>query len=73
MGPHLPSWGSIFDMGKFTEKLKSVFVHRDSSVIPDKQIDRWEGEGGSMLPTPKSSQRPTDRDRTGGKNDDNVV
>lgn len=53
-------------MGKFTEKLKSVLTHHDPSDVPDKQIHRWEGEGGAVY-TPKPRRRFTRRSRTGDK------
>lgn len=36
------------------EKAKSLFTQRDSAHVPDKQIHRWEGEGGAeYLPRPR--------------------
>ena len=51
-------------MGKFTERLKSVLRHDDWSEVPDKQISRWEGEGGLVLPASKWRKRATRRSRT---------
>lgn len=34
-------------VGKLAGKVKSMFARRDSSHVPDKQIHRWEGEGGA--------------------------
>lgn len=32
---------------KLAEKVKSMHMQHDSSYVPDKQIHRWEGEGGA--------------------------
>ncbi len=35
------------------DKVKAVLMQGDSSHVPDKQIHRWEGEGGAeYLPRP---------------------
>lgn len=48
-------------MGKFTEKLKSVITQRNSPKVPDKQMSRWEGEGGAVPPPSGSpSKKPRD-------------
>ncbi|GFG97611.1 hypothetical protein MTIM_34900 [Mycobacterium timonense] len=39
---------------KLTEKVKAVLMQGDSWHVPDKQIHRWEGEGGAeYLPGPR--------------------
>lgn len=53
-------------MGKFTEKLKSVLTQQDPSEVPDKQLHRWEGEGGAVY-TPKPLRRFTRRRPKGEK------
>lgn len=47
----------VTDMGKFSQKLKSMLMHDDLSDIPGKQIHRWENEGGAIQPTPKQPRR----------------
>jgi hypothetical protein len=40
--------------GELTDKVKSMLMQHDSLHIPDKQIHRWEGEGGAeCLPRPR--------------------
>lgn len=41
-------------MSKLTDNVKSVLVRHDCSHVPDKQIHRWEGEGGAVfVPKPR--------------------
>lgn len=42
----------VADMGKFTDRRKSVLMHHELSDIPAKQVDRWEDEGGFVAPPP---------------------
>ena len=37
-------------MGKIMEKVRSAFKRPKRSKSIQKQIDRWEGEGGSLPP-----------------------
>lgn len=44
---------SVPKRGELTDKVKSMLMQHDSLHIPDKQIHRWEGEGGAeYLPRP---------------------
>lgn len=39
-----------------TEKVKSVLMQHDSAYVPDKQIHRWEGEGGAQCPAQAAAE-----------------
>lgn len=44
-------------LGRLARTVKSVFTRHDSARVPDKQIHRWEGEGGAEY-MPKPPRRP---------------
>lgn len=45
---------SVPKRGALTDKVKSMLMQHDSAHVPDKQIHRWEGEGGAKyLPGPQ--------------------
>lgn len=54
----------VAGMGKIAEKLKAALVQHNSAGIPDKQINRWEGEGGAVY-MPRPRRRSIRRRRTG--------
>lgn len=41
---------------QLTEKVKSTLLQHDSWHVPDKQIHRWEGEGGAEHPAQAAAE-----------------
>lgn len=39
-----------------TKKVKTVLMQHDSAYVPDKQIHRWEGEGGAQCPAQAAAE-----------------
>ncbi|OBF91142.1 hypothetical protein A5791_15365 [Mycobacterium sp. 852002-51163_SCH5372311] len=51
--PDSQAWSrKVLGMDKLTDRLKSILTQHVPSNVPDKQINRWEGEGGALY-TPK--------------------
>lgn len=44
------------ELDKLAGTVKSVLMQHDSSYIPDKQIHRWEGEGGAEHPAQAAAE-----------------
>lgn len=47
---------SIPKLDQLTEKVKSTLLQHDSWHVPDKQIHRWEGEGGAEHPAQAAAE-----------------